>query len=743
MSNIKYSNNIFLGKVELDKNQDSIQDDGYQKFIRDNSIEFGLINNSIDGNFENAKVIEGVGDNTILHNAILGIDTDGKFFTKVAETTDIAVGSSGADTAWYWVKAVRSESNLESGTISISATGVLTGTGTSFLTTLRGKTSDFPTKITFPSSASNTAEYEVLSVTNDTTAQLNVVSMTSESDETWQITPTNTPSSVLTTDEKKLFNYDSVTITLEAESGLTLVDGLPTAVAGEYWLARVQNSGTDVVIQDKRSNYIWKTIDGYFTSDLDKSANPLIGVEAAKFTATTDPRDKNIVELAFGMRSSNWTSDANANRVTIVAGEGGKFKSTSDFTNGDFDGWRLYFKSGKYAIIKQSTLSATQINLVLDSLDVAELTDTAQQLLVVPDCSEVEIFLTPDATTPLAELKRTFPINTPLCRMEVPVTASTADYVVTYRNKHIKDYGALLTIPDDAAIGYYTEASFNADGSLKALIDRVPATYASGTITLTQATNAYSQRLSNVETGDLFGLRTLTLDASTENNQLIVGTNFKEQIFTTPSQTTLTSNKYINLKTTGAVGGNEFLLQFEADIVLDSNEFRVVQEWDGSSALGSSGSTNLILFTFDDFYLAQSAADNLFLRCIFDGTDWKVDILTNNTLSEYVDDSLVTTLVKLRTKTFEIGDWDMDTDPSISMNHGLTFTNIRSVSVLIIDDSSTTITGEVLLTGSAALSTAIGSTAISVTRLASSSYDNPSYATTPFNRGWITITYEA
>jgi hypothetical protein len=656
MSNIGYANDIFVGLTELNKTKSFLQDEGYQKFIKDNAISFGLLNNSIDGNFTNAAITEGTADNTIKHAAILGIDSDGKFIKKAA-SSDIAV--SGSDT-WYWVKMVRSESLLEDGTISISSSGVLTGTGTSFLSLLRNANSDYPTKIVFPNSALNTGEYDISSVTNNTTAQLNVVSMSAESDEEWRIIPTVTPNASLTTDEKKLFNYDSATISLVLETDLDDVNGdpledsdgttLPEVVVGEYWLARVKNSGTDVVIEDKRSNYIFETVDGYFTSNLDKSANPLIGVEALKFAAITDPRDKNIVELAFGMRSSNWTADSNLNKVTIIGGNGGKFKDTDDFTNGDFDGWRLYYESGKYALIKTSTISASQINLTLDSLDLGELSNASQQLLIVPDCSEVEIFIQASATTPLSELKRAFPVNTDVCRIEVPVTAATANYVVKYRHKHIKDYGAILTIPNDATTGYYTEASYNDDGSLKALIDRVTATYTSGTITLTRASNAYSQRISNVESGDLFGVRTLTLDASTVNNQLIVGTNFKEQIF--DGTVTLTDNKYINLRTTGAVAGNQFFLTFEADVTLDGNEFEVVQEWDGSSSLVDSGSsTNLTLLTLQNSYLEKSENDNLILKCVFDGTDWKVnplsaDIYTsfaNRTAPETnINDSLLT-----------------------------------------------------------------------------------------------------
>jgi len=509
MSNIRYSNNIFLGRYELDQLQDFVQDEGYQKYIRENAINFGLINNSIEGNFINGGVIEGVGDNTIRYNAIIGIDYDGKFFASDAVTTDIDVGTSGADTAWYWVKLVRGESNLETGTISVAADGVLTGSGTDFLSSLRGKVTDFPTKIIFPNSTLNTEEYEVLSVTDDVTATLNIANMSAESDLEWQIIPTNTPGSVLTTDEKKLFNYDSVVVTLEAESGLVdeddvPLDGtgakLPKAVQGEYWLARVQNSGVDVTVQDKRINYIFQTTSWFYSLDVERGANPLIGVEAVKYGAVTDPQAKNIVELAYGMRSDNWSFSPTLNRITFIGGEGGKFKDTTQFTDGDFDGWRLYFESGEFTRVRQSTLSGSQINLTLSSLDPAELINSSQQLLVVPDCSEVEIFLDGISSIPLQTVKETFPVNTDICRIETPVLDPNASYTVKYRYKNLKSFGEILTIPDDTVNGYFNESSFNSDGTLKAEPDRTRVTYTSGQITLTLSDDSYSKKIIDVQT---------------------------------------------------------------------------------------------------------------------------------------------------------------------------------------------------------------------------------------------------
>ena len=97
----------------------------------------------------------------------------------------------------------------------------------------------------------------------------------------------------------------------------------------------------------------------------------------------------------------------------------------------------------------------------------------------------------------------------------------------------------------------------------------------------------------------------------------------------------------------------------------------------------------------------------------------------------------------LKTKIVEIGDWDMDTNNSVSVAHGLDLSKIRGVNIMIRSDDS-------LLNGGinqnigvgqvgAAIGIAVNGTNVIMER---EGYGGLNYNATPFNRGWITIQYE-
>lgn len=96
----------------------------------------------------------------------------------------------------------------------------------------------------------------------------------------------------------------------------------------------------------------------------------------------------------------------------------------------------------------------------------------------------------------------------------------------------------------------------------------------------------------------------------------------------------------------------------------------------------------------------------------------------------------------VRTRIRDIGDWDMDNSPVVTVNHGLTSTNIRSVDAMIRDDSGI---WKPLTTGSPTNGSigANGTTQVALSRTAGGIFDNTSYDSTSYNRGWITITYIA
>lgn len=103
-----------------------------------------------------------------------------------------------------------------------------------------------------------------------------------------------------------------------------------------------------------------------------------------------------------------------------------------------------------------------------------------------------------------------------------------------------------------------------------------------------------------------------------------------------------------------------------------------------------------------------------------------------------------------RVKIIPIGDWNMDTTANVGVNHGLTSSTIRKVSAVIIGDTGgsptdlcikpTIINGDPI---SISGSVSVGTSAISLVRVTGGGYDSTGYDSTGFNRGYITIIYEA
>jgi hypothetical protein len=100
----------------------------------------------------------------------------------------------------------------------------------------------------------------------------------------------------------------------------------------------------------------------------------------------------------------------------------------------------------------------------------------------------------------------------------------------------------------------------------------------------------------------------------------------------------------------------------------------------------------------------------------------------------------------LAIKSVNIGDWDMDTDGSKNVAHGLSdFKKIRGIDVIIRNDSDTAPYHHLSNSPSAAIElwiNGIDNSNIGISRRASGNFDSTSYDSTSYNRGWITITYE-
>ena len=98
----------------------------------------------------------------------------------------------------------------------------------------------------------------------------------------------------------------------------------------------------------------------------------------------------------------------------------------------------------------------------------------------------------------------------------------------------------------------------------------------------------------------------------------------------------------------------------------------------------------------------------------------------------------------LKVKVINIGDWNMDVSGTLAVNHGLTLSSIRNVSVSIRNDSDDTY---LMLSGARSAGSVpdgdfyAGGSAIFMRRTAGGEFDSVSYDSTSYNRGYITIWY--
>lgn len=136
----------------------------------------------------------------------------------------------------------------------------------------------------------------------------------------------------------------------------------------------------------------------------------------------------------------------------------------------------------------------------------------------------------------------------------------------------------------------------------------------------------------------------------------------------------------------------------------------------------------------------------------------KVDVVKSRTSTSgigfHIDKILANataTVVTLKKRILEIGDWNMSATVSVSIAHGIDFTKIRSIFVLIRGDAGETypdaryplnnITGTGEGQGGYFISTS-DPTKVYLHRLAGGQFHGSNYNATSFNRGWIILEYE-
>lgn len=99
---------------------------------------------------------------------------------------------------------------------------------------------------------------------------------------------------------------------------------------------------------------------------------------------------------------------------------------------------------------------------------------------------------------------------------------------------------------------------------------------------------------------------------------------------------------------------------------------------------------------------------------------------------------------QLKWKIINIGDWNMDTTPNVTVAHGLDVTKIRSATFIIRNDAGTQFYPPASRVSSgldSAFFAYLTTTDVELFREAASDFDSTDFDATGYNRGYITIGY--
>ncbi len=623
--NFKPADNLFMGIEEFNRFKLSIFEQGYKFIAQNYTSKFGILRNKIlDPNFNYFKTQIGGTSNNIKVLEGYGLDKGVSIIHQLSNAPEITIIDNDI---WQWLKISFIKSSVENGLSSIGGSGALmTGVGTEFTKILRGQP-NYPSKIKFVNSTRyNSLEYEVLEVIDDTNVLLNGVFDIVETNLQFVVVGTFTPGSYPSSDEEKPFEYDNCLIQLVNETVDNTAPGL--SIDYEFFIARIMNSSTDgIIIQDKRSDYLYTTNDLALVDVLSDVDNKLIGVEDVRYNHPFTTLDKNTVEIAWSFRSANWVVNASTNVITLSSGLGGKFKTSAAFTNGDFNGWRAYAPDGTYSIVRTSVKTGGAINLTVDSFDINSFSPDGgitfyddKYVVLAPDVEEIEIIFTPNPTDTVNQIQRfTFPINELIGRCDVLVYLDPfCLYVVSYRYKSFKKYSTERLMPSDTVNGYYNESSFDAEGNILLPIQTTKVPYTSsfdtGFIKLVLSLNAYSKFTNKVDKGDLRGVTHITSLTGVTNIDLRVGIDLDFLMFS--GNITLSNDVNININTNNIVNRNEFRIQFNCESFnLNGHTLKINTKTISTLVLKKE-------LKVGDFYQMLNIDNGLIIDAVSDGTDW-------------------------------------------------------------------------------------------------------------------------
>ena len=377
MSRLKFSSNLFLEVNELQRFNKFLEEDGWKRAMKAISKNFGIVENASNSYF---KVTARSGSNSVIViNAGIAFDSNMDAIV-MTDDLELSVGNTGSN---RWVILSRAVTNEEQGTVSINSDGSLSGIGTEFTKVLRGQP-NFPVKIKF-NSTSNNGEYEVVSVTSDTSALLSG-SFINQSNIKYSVVGTFTPGFQPTEDNKMIYEYDSYNIEVVDS------EDRPAVSEDEFILAMISfDVSGSMNVSDERIRYMFNN--PYTQSDKsDNSTDPLVsllstgvvgGIHAVGSAAA---EFELIMEHGYTVTRHELLTTSTSNTFNIISGQS-NFLGTGNIPDGMFRGWLLVNRANmKYALIDNNSNKS----LYISNLDTSIILDSGNDFIIVPNCNEIE-----------------------------------------------------------------------------------------------------------------------------------------------------------------------------------------------------------------------------------------------------------------------------------------------------------------------------------------------------------------
>lgn len=378
MSRLKFSSNLFLEVNELQRFNKFMEEDGWKRAMKAITKNFGIVENASNTYF---KVTSKAGSNSVIViNAGLAFDSNMDAIV-MEEDLELSVANTGQN---RWVILSRGVTNQEKGTVNVNSDGSLSGIGTEFTKVLRGQP-NFPVKVKLDSTQ-NTEEYEVVSVSSDTSALLSG-SFVNENGMKYSVIGTFTPGFQPTDENKMIYEYDSYSI--------SVVDSAdrPTISSDEFILAMISfNESGAMSVSDERINHMFNNPYVQSSAESDTATDPLVSllstgiVGGIRSVGSVAAEIELIMEHGYTITRYELQTTSTSNTFVILNGQC-NFLSTGNIPDSMFKGWLLVNRANmKYAVIDDNSNKS----LFISNFDSSIIQENNNDFIVVPNFLEIE-----------------------------------------------------------------------------------------------------------------------------------------------------------------------------------------------------------------------------------------------------------------------------------------------------------------------------------------------------------------